>query len=130
MNVRSLLAIATLSIATTAFAADGNFERTLTTGSTPNVSVATGSGYIRLKPGSDNQVHIVGHVHANHGWGPVMPNPASSRSSTIRPSPRTATRSLSATAMAITTSFVISPSTTTSPCPAPPISTPPPAPAT
>lgn len=68
MHVRSLLAIATLSLATAAFAADGNFERTLNTGSTPNVSVATGSGYIRLKPGSDSQIHIVGHVHANHGW--------------------------------------------------------------
>lgn len=70
MNVRSLLAIATLSLATTtaAFAAEGTFERTLSVGSSPNVSVATGSGNIHIRPGSDSQVHIVGHVHSSNGW--------------------------------------------------------------
>jgi hypothetical protein len=68
MHVRNLFAIATFTIATAAFAADGNFERNLSVSGSPNVSVATGSGYIHLKPGSDSQVHIVGHVHANHGW--------------------------------------------------------------
>lgn len=68
MTARSLLAIATLSIATTAFAAEGSFDRTLNVTGSPNVSVATGSGYIRLKPGSDNQVHIVGHVHSSNSW--------------------------------------------------------------
>lgn len=68
MNAPLLLAIATLSITATAFAADGNFDRTLNVSGSPNVSVATGSGYIHLKPGSDNQVHIVGHVHSNGGW--------------------------------------------------------------
>nr|WP_263365834.1 DUF4097 domain-containing protein [Edaphobacter bradus] len=67
MKVRILLAAATLAITTAAFA-DGNFDRTLNVSASPNVSVATGSGYIRLKPGSDNQVHIIGHVHAGHGW--------------------------------------------------------------
>lgn len=68
MTARSLLAIATLSIATTAFAAEGNFDRTLNVSGSPTVSVATGSGYIRLKPGSDNQVHIVGHIHTGNSW--------------------------------------------------------------
>lgn len=68
MIVRHLLTAATLTLATAAYAADGNFERTVSVSGSPNVSVATGSGYIRLKPGSDNQVHIIGHVHANHGW--------------------------------------------------------------
>jgi hypothetical protein len=68
MNVRHLLPIAALTIATAAYAADGQFDRTLNVGNSPNVSVATGSGSIRLKPGSDNQVHIVGHVHGNNGW--------------------------------------------------------------
>jgi hypothetical protein len=68
MTARSLLAIATLFVATAAYAADGNFERTLNVNGSPNVSVATGSGYIRLRPGSDNQVHIVGHVHSGNGW--------------------------------------------------------------
>jgi len=68
MNARAFLAIATLSLATTAFAADGNFDRTLKVGPSPNISVATGSGNIHIKPGSDGQVHIVGHVHSNSGW--------------------------------------------------------------
>jgi len=68
MNVRNLLPIVALTFATAAFAADGNFTRTLTVSGSPNVSVATGSGYIRLKPGSDGQVSIVAHVHGNSGW--------------------------------------------------------------
>jgi DUF4097 and DUF4098 domain-containing protein YvlB len=68
MQLRTLLTTATFAIATTAFAADGNFDRTLNTGSSPNVSVSTGSGYIHLRPGSDNQVHVVAHIHSSHGW--------------------------------------------------------------
>jgi len=68
MHVRNLLAVATLSLATTAFAAEGNFDRTLNVGASPNLSVATGSGNIHIKPGSDSQVHITGHVHTNSGW--------------------------------------------------------------
>jgi hypothetical protein len=62
-------AAAILSLAAaSAFAADSNFERTLSAGSSPNVIVSTGSGYIRLHPGSGDQIHIVGHVHSSHGW--------------------------------------------------------------
>jgi hypothetical protein len=62
-------AVATLAFAaTTALAADSNFDRTLNVTGSPNVSVATGSGYIHLNPGSGNQVHIVGHVRSSHGW--------------------------------------------------------------
>ncbi|HEU4635722.1 MAG TPA: DUF4097 family beta strand repeat-containing protein [Edaphobacter sp.] len=68
MHVRYLFAAATLAITATAFAAEGSFDRTLNVGSSPNVSVSTGSGYIRLKPGSDNQVHVVGHIHGNNSW--------------------------------------------------------------
>jgi Putative adhesin len=69
MNVKLLLTAATLAISTAAFAAsDSVFERTLSVSGSPNVSVSTGSGYIRIKPGSDNQVHIVGHVHAGSAW--------------------------------------------------------------
>jgi hypothetical protein len=60
---------ATLALAaTTAFAADSNFDRTLNVSGSPNVSVATGSGYIHLNPGSGSQVHIVAHVRSSHGW--------------------------------------------------------------
>jgi hypothetical protein len=62
-------AAATLTLAAaTAFAADSNFDRTLNVSDSPNVSVSTGSGYIRLNPGSSNQVKIVAHVRSSHGW--------------------------------------------------------------
>ena len=62
------LATLTLAAATTAFAADSTFDRTLNVSGSPNVSVSTGSGYIHLHPGSGNQVHIVAHLHSSHGW--------------------------------------------------------------
>jgi hypothetical protein len=70
MNLRMLVATAAivLSAVTTARAADSNFDRTLNVGSAPNLTVSTGSGYIRLHPGSDSQVHIIGHVHSSRGW--------------------------------------------------------------
>lgn len=68
MNVRHLFATAIFITATAAYAAEGNFDRILNVSSSPNVSVVTGSGNIHIKPGSDTQVHIVGHVHSNSGW--------------------------------------------------------------
>ncbi len=68
MQLRILLTAATFAIATTAFAAEAKFERTLSTGSSPEVSVSTGSGNVTLRAGSDNQVHIIGHVHSSRGW--------------------------------------------------------------
>jgi hypothetical protein len=70
MNLRMLVATAALALSsvTTARAADSNFDRTLNVGSAPNINVSTGSGSIHLRPGSDAQVHIVGHVHSSHGW--------------------------------------------------------------
>ncbi len=60
-------ALALTFAATTAFAADRNFDRTLSTGPSPNVSVSTGSGFVHIHPGSDNQVHVTGHLHTNSG---------------------------------------------------------------
>jgi hypothetical protein len=70
MTYKVLAATIALSLATatTVLAADSTFDRTLTVGSSPNLAVSTGSGYIHLHPGSDSQVHIVAHVHSNHGW--------------------------------------------------------------
>jgi hypothetical protein len=60
---------ATLALAAaTAFAADGNFDRTLDVSGSPNVSVSTGSGYIHLNPGSSSQIHITAHLRSSHGW--------------------------------------------------------------
>jgi Putative adhesin len=51
-----------------AFAAERSFDRTLTVNGPVTLHVSTGSGYIRVSPGSDNQVHIVGHVKSNNNW--------------------------------------------------------------
>lgn len=63
------LLISTLVLTSAAaFAQDRNFDRTLTVTAAPGVNVATGAGSIHFHPGSDSQVHIIGHIHANHGW--------------------------------------------------------------
>src|SRR3984885_11615128 len=51
-----------------AFAAERSFDRTLSVNGPVTLHVSTGSGYIRVSPGSDNQVHIVGHVKGNNSW--------------------------------------------------------------
>ena len=61
------LTAATLAIPALALASDGTFDKTLTVNGAVQLEVSTGSGYVHVSPGSDNQVHIVGHVHANHG---------------------------------------------------------------
>lgn len=69
MTLQTLAASTSLVLfSATLFAADHNFERTLSTGGSPNVSVSTGSGYIHLRPGSDNQLHVAAHLHAGNGW--------------------------------------------------------------
>ncbi len=69
MKAAALSALAVLTLAASAaYASDSNFERTLTVSGAPTVSVSTGSGYIHLRPGADNQVHVVGHVHASQAW--------------------------------------------------------------
>lgn len=60
--------IAVASITPLAHAADGVFERTLTFSGAASLSVSTGSGYVHVYPGSDNQVHIIGRVHTSPGW--------------------------------------------------------------
>jgi Putative adhesin len=68
MKIRTLLP-AVLALATTAaFAADATFDKTLTVSGSPQVSVNTHTGYIHLNPGSDSQIHVIGHVHPNKGW--------------------------------------------------------------
>lgn len=63
-----LIPLLVLALVPVAYAAEGTFERTLTFSGTPTVSVATGSGYIHVYPGPDNQFHVVGHVHSNPAW--------------------------------------------------------------
>ncbi len=72
MTVTTLLqslAIPTILAAASISAHAADFDRTLSVGNSPNVSVSTGTGYIHLRPGNGSQVHIIGHVRAsNDGW--------------------------------------------------------------
>jgi hypothetical protein len=65
MNLRPLLLTALLSLTTVALA-DSTFDRTLNVSAQPDLYVSTGSGNIHIMAGSDNQIHVVGHIHA--GW--------------------------------------------------------------
>jgi hypothetical protein len=68
MNLRLLLALSLILPATAALAAEGTFEKTLSLAGAPTLSVSSGAGYIHVYPGSGNQVHIIGHVHATNTW--------------------------------------------------------------
>src|SRR6202789_4650237 len=53
-----------------ALAAERSFDRTLTVNGPVTLHVSTGAGYIHVSPGSDSQVHIVGHVKSGgNSWG-------------------------------------------------------------
>jgi DUF4097 and DUF4098 domain-containing protein YvlB len=63
------VALAALAISPTwMLAAEGTFDKTIHVNGTPTLSISTGSGYVHVTPGSDSEIHIIGHVHAN-GWG-------------------------------------------------------------
>jgi hypothetical protein len=66
MKLRLLAGALLFTVSTAAFAADRQFERTLTVTAQPDLYVSTGSGNINIHPGSDSQIHIVGHIHV--GW--------------------------------------------------------------
>lgn len=71
MNMR-WIAVAALAVSPAIMlAADGTFDKTLHVSGSVQFTVATGSGYVHVSPGSDSEVHIIGHVHANrwNGWG-------------------------------------------------------------
>jgi hypothetical protein len=57
-----------LYLPTAAMAAEKSFDRTLPVNGAVTMRVYTGSGYIHVSPGSDNQVHIVGHVKSSNSW--------------------------------------------------------------
>lgn len=66
MKLRLLAGTLLLMASTAALASDTQFERTLNVSAQPDLYVSTGSGDITIHAGSDNQIHIVGHIHA--GW--------------------------------------------------------------
>jgi hypothetical protein len=67
--LRSAVVMASgLALPAAMLASDGTFDKTLNVSGTAVVSVSTGSGFIHIVPGPDGQVHVIGHVHASHGW--------------------------------------------------------------
>lgn len=68
MKTRALTAVVLTLAASAAFAAGKDFDRTLNVNAAPNVSISTGSGYIHVRPGSDSQVHVIGHVRPSNSW--------------------------------------------------------------
>lgn len=66
MKFELIAGTALLMVSTAAFAADNQFERTLNVSGQANLFVSTGAGNITIHPGTDTQIHVVGHVHA--GW--------------------------------------------------------------
>ena len=68
-QVRGVVLLAgLLAVPAIALASDATFDKTLNVSGHVQLDVSTGSGYVHVTPGSDNQVHVIGHVHANHGW--------------------------------------------------------------
>ncbi|HUZ96260.1 MAG TPA: DUF4097 family beta strand repeat-containing protein [Edaphobacter sp.] len=68
MKTRALTAAILTLAASVAFAAGKDFDRTLNINAAPSVSLSTGSGYIHVHPGSDSQVHVIGHVRPSNSW--------------------------------------------------------------
>ncbi len=66
MKLRLLAGALLLTVSTAALASDSRFERTLNVSAQPDLYVSTSSGDITIHAGSDNQIHVVGRVHA--GW--------------------------------------------------------------
>ncbi len=64
----ALLLSGLLFVPAIASASEATFDRTLNVAGNVNVNVSTGSGYVHISPGSDNQIHIVGHVKSSNGW--------------------------------------------------------------
>jgi urease beta subunit len=48
--------------------AEGSFDRTLKVTGPVQLDVSTGSGSIRVRPGSAGSVHVVGTIRAHDGW--------------------------------------------------------------
>lgn len=71
MQVRASIITATtaafLLLPVYALSAEGTFDKTLTVHGAVTLDISTGSGYIHISPGTDDQVHIIGHVKANRG---------------------------------------------------------------
>jgi hypothetical protein len=63
-----LLVAMSIYLPAIALAAERSFDRMLTVNGPVMLHVSSGSGYIHVSSGSDNQVHIVGRVKNSNSW--------------------------------------------------------------
>ncbi len=64
----TLVAGTVLLLCSSAWAADGTFERTLQVNGPVLLGIDTESGNVHVSPGPVNSVHIVAHVHSSNSW--------------------------------------------------------------
>ncbi len=69
------VSVAVLVIATAAFAAEGEFHRTLKVTGAVNLQIETGSGSIQVRNGGSSEVQITGHIRENN-WGIFADHPS------------------------------------------------------
>ena len=66
-NLLVAMALLTAAAALPAWATEATFERDLSVGGKPDITVQTGSGSIHLVRGTGNRIHVIGRVHSF--WG-------------------------------------------------------------
>ncbi len=63
-----VIGVAVIVVSTAAFAAEGEFHRTLKVNGPVNLQIETGSGSIRVRNGSSSEVQVTGHIRESN-WG-------------------------------------------------------------
>ena len=69
------IGIAVVVMATAAFAAEGEFHRTLKVNGSVNLQIETGSGSIQVRNGGSTEVVVTGHIREN-SWGIFADHPS------------------------------------------------------
>lgn len=67
--------VAVIVIATVAFAAEGEFHRTLKVSGAVNLQIETGSGSIQVRNGGSTEVQVTGHIRESN-WGIFADHPS------------------------------------------------------
>src|SRR5579859_5597878 len=67
--------VAVVVVATAAFAAEGEFHRTLKVSGAVNLQVETGSGSIQVRNGGSSEVQVTGHIRESN-WGIFADHPS------------------------------------------------------
>jgi len=67
--------VAVIVVATAAFAAEGEFHRTLKVTGAVNLQIETGSGSIQVRSGGSSEVQVTGHIREN-SWGIFADHPS------------------------------------------------------